>query len=60
LNEPKKLAVDAAIEKGKSLCMSALPKAFQRLLHKPVEDCLCIYKDDLKALKAPSNSARQG
>ncbi len=37
--------------KADKLPMSALPKAFQRLRPEQAEDCLCIYKDDLKALK---------
>jgi hypothetical protein len=37
--------------KAAKLLMSALPKAFQRLRPEQAEDCLCIYKDNLKALK---------
>jgi hypothetical protein len=37
--------------KANKLPMSALPKAFQKLRPEQAEDCLCIYKDDLKALK---------
>jgi hypothetical protein len=37
------------------LPMSMLPKAFHKLLPEQVEDCLCIYKDDLRAL----NEARE-
>ena len=37
---------------GKVVQMHDLPKAFRRLTPAEVEDCLCIYKDDLKRLNA--------
>lgn len=36
---------------GTTLNIIDLPKAFQRLTPAEAEDCLCIYKDDLKRLK---------
>lgn len=33
------------------LPMSVLPEAFHRLLPEQVEDCLCIYRDELRALR---------
>jgi hypothetical protein len=44
----KALGLDYRADK---LPMSALPKAFQRLLPEQAEDCLCIYKDELKRLR---------
>jgi hypothetical protein len=35
-----------------------LPKQFSRLSAAEVEDCLCIYKDDLKGLQSSNNHAR--
>lgn len=37
---------------GKVVQMNDLPRAFRRLTPAEVEDCLCIYKDDLKRLNA--------
>lgn len=44
----KALGLDYRTEK---LATSAFPKAFQKLKPEQVQDCLCIYKDDLKALR---------
>ena len=44
----KALGLDYRTDK---LPMSALPKAFHRLLPEQAEDCLCIYKDALKKIK---------
>ena len=38
--------------RGNVVQMNDLPKAFRRLTPAEVEDCLCIYKDHLKRLKA--------
>jgi hypothetical protein len=35
---------------GTALSKSELPKAFHRLSPGEIEDCLCIYKDDLRRL----------
>lgn len=47
----KALGLDYRADK---LPMSALPKAFQRLLPEQAEDCLCIYKNALKKLRTPA------
>ena len=36
---------------GVSVSMEELPKAFQRLTPAEAEDCLCVFKDHLKALE---------
>lgn len=41
-----------------TLPISVFPKPFQKLLPEQVEDCLCIYKEDLKAIKRLSERKR--
>lgn len=45
---------------GDVLDPEILPKQFMRLSAAEVEDCLCLYKNDLKGLKSGNNHGRSG